>query len=169
MDGHIIDHFERLRSTDTATRRAAATALANSEISLTPWAIALVEAAGDLDEHVRAWAADALETLGTPRITDLPPLVRLLQDSTDGEMAYWAATLLGRLGPAAFPATEVLSHTVRHSPYLPVRERAVWALGRIGPRAKSASSALRDASTKGPPRLRRLATAALESLRGMAA
>lgn len=169
MEGHIIDHFERLRATDPAVRRAAAESLATCEESLTPWAVVLVEAAGDLDDDVRAWAADALETLGSPRLTDLPALVRLLSDSPDGEIAYWAATLLGRLGPAAFPATEVLSHTVQHSPYLPVRERAVWALGRIGPRARSASIALREASAKGPPRLRRLATAALESLRGMAA
>ncbi len=169
MEGNILIYVNQLRAGDRTQRRAAAEALGTVDQSLVPWAITLVEAAGDLDEQVRAFAADALETLGSPRLTDLPGLVRLLNESVDGEVSYWAATLLGRIGPAAYPATEVLAQTLKHSPYLPVRERAVWALGRIGPRAQSASQALREASEKGPPRLRRLATAALESLRGMAA
>jgi HEAT repeat protein len=169
MEETINQLFDQLRSLDVTERRLATEKLTAQDVNLQPWATTIVQAAGDADDQVRAWAADTLETLGSPKLGDLPGLMQLLTISQEGEILYWAATLIGRLGPTAHRATEILTNTVRLSPYLPVRERAVWALGRIGPRAKSASSLLREVSAKGPPRLRRLATEALESLRGMAA
>lgn len=114
-------------------------------------------------------AAEALEMLGPPPKSLLPELLKVLESHDDGEVAYWTVTLIGRLGPAAAPATGTLTRILAESPYLPVRERAAWALARIGTAAASAAAALLRAAEGGPPRLSRLATQALESVRGMAA
>lgn len=143
------------------------------------WAVPLAKAAGDTNDAVAMAAAEALEMLGAPPPHLLKELVELaqasvskpidLRGSTESESAYWAVTLIGRLGPAAAPATECLTKILAQSACLPVRERAAWAIARIGTAAASATSALRQAATSGPPRLKRLATQALESVRGMAA
>lgn len=132
-------------------------------------ALPLVTAAGDADDSVAMLAADCLERFGQPPKQVLPELLSLLGRSTDGEVAYWAVTLIGRLGPHAATATECLCGQLLDSPFLPVRERAAWALARIGPAAASAAVALCRAADGGPPRLTRLAMQALESVRGMAA
>lgn len=132
-------------------------------------AVPLVTAAGDPSDAVAMLAADALERLGPPPKTALPELLALLRANEDGEMAFWAVTLIGRLGPDAASATEALCEQLLKSPFLPVRERAAWALARIGAAAASSAVALRIAADGGPPRLTRLATQALESVRGMAA
>lgn len=174
MDRQIELLFEQLSARDVTQRRQAIELMSQRDENLKLWTAKLVRAAGNSDDQVRAWAADTLETLGTPHPNDLSELIQELDkgvdsQSADGEVLYWAATLIGRLGPAAFRATDSLIHVVEHSQYLPARERAVWALGRIGPRAKQAAGILRQVATKGPPRLRRLAAEAIESLRGMAA
>lgn len=152
-----------------ARRRQAAQSLAKANARPVEAAVALVRAAGDCDDEVRMWAAEALEMMGCPRTADTAALSQLLIEGRDGEVSYWAATLLGRLGPSAASAVDPLTTTLRHSPYLPVRERAAWALGRIGPAARSAAPVLRIVSAEGLPRLSRLAMSALESIRGMAA
>lgn len=139
-----------------------------------PLAVALVNATGDQDDSIAMLAAEALEMLGAPPAAVLPELIAVLDAGEggareDGEVAYWAVTLIGRLGPGGAAATESLTRTLSESPYLPVRERAAWALARIGTAAASAAAALRSAADGGPPRLTRLATQALESVRGMAA
>ena len=143
------------------------------------WAVELAKAAGDANDAVAMAAAEALEMLGAPPLNLLGQLLELAQSATtkpidprgttEGETAYWAVTLIGRLGPAAAPATDCLTKILTQSAYLPVRERAAWAIARIGTAAASATSALRQAASNGPPRLKRLATQALESVRGMAA
>jgi len=132
-------------------------------------AVRCVELAGCRSDEVRMWAAEALETSVKPQPSDAKPLAGLLAGGGDGEICYWAATLLGRLGPSASCAALELEACVDRSPYLPARERAAWALSRIGPAAAMAAATLRRVAADGPPRLRRLATQALESIRGIAA
>lgn len=132
-------------------------------------AAALARCAADANESIAINAAEALEMLGPPPSSVLPELLQQLTPQSEGEMAYWTVTLIGRLGPQASNAAATLAHVLEASPYLPVRERAAWALGRIGSGAKGSEAALRSAAQNGPPRLARLATQALESIRGMAA
>jgi HEAT repeat protein len=166
---NLSELFAKLRAGSQDVRRWVVEQLIDHPKSYRDWIPTLIEATGDLDETVREWAADSLETMGAPRSFDLPEIVELLSEAYDGEVAYWAATMLGRLGPSAHPATDVLARTIRFSKYLPVRERAAWALGQIGPRAAGATLILRETSENATPRLRRIATEALESIRGMAA
>lgn len=158
-----------LSSTNLQERIAAAEFAATHPQACRSWAVDLVIAAGDRSDSVAIAAAEALEMLGPPQVGQLAGLIDVAGKNSDGESAYWAVTLIGRLGPAAANATDALVKALTASPYLPVRERAAWALARIGTAAASASAALRNAAENGPPRLRRLATQALESVRGMAA
>ncbi|WP_164102037.1 HEAT repeat domain-containing protein [Candidatus Laterigemmans baculatus] len=158
--------FTAPQSTD---RRAAVEFAAHQPEQCSRLAVPLVHATGDADDSVAMLAAEALEMLGPPPAAALPELVAVLDAAEDGEVVYWAVTLIGRLGPRGAAATESLTRTLSESPYLPVRERAAWALARIGTAAASAAAALRAAADGGPPRLTRLATQALESVRGMAA
>jgi HEAT repeat protein len=93
-------------------------------------AAALVKATGDDEESVREWAVAALEACGPPPAAYCDELIRLL-DSPSLDVAYWAATLLGRLGPLAAVAAAALSRSVSHSPHAAVRRRAAWALEKI--------------------------------------
>ncbi len=59
---------------------------------------------GSSDEDVRMWSAEALETAVEPTTSEIVPLIELLQSAEDGELGYWAATMLGRLGTDAVAA-----------------------------------------------------------------
>ncbi len=172
MEGTVAHWALVLQGTEQTKRAAAAEKLAQCSLPLAPAMVALVQAAGDRDDGIRMWAAEALETAGRPAASDALRLAAFLTTApigADGESAYWAAKVLGRLGPAAAPATSALATALKESPYLAVREQAAAALGRIGPAASAAGSVLREAAAGGPPRLVRLAISALESIRGMAA
>lgn len=125
-----------------------------------PAAVPLVRLCAEKDESLRSWAASALEELGPPSPSDLPALVELLDDPK-ADVGYWAATLLGRLGARAAPATQPLAQRLLYSPHANVRQRAAWALGKIGPGAKDARDALRQAAAADDARLARLAQQAL--------
>ncbi len=172
VDAMMIGCADRLRTGTAAQRAAAARELAMTVRVPCGVIVALVHAAGDPDGQTRYWAAEALETAGPPSIADIGALVEVLlqaQPPIDGESAYWAARLLSRLGPTAAVATPALTHALLASPYLAVREQAAAALGRIGPEAQTAQEALETTVGSGSPRLVRLALAAMESIRGMAA
>jgi HEAT repeat protein len=130
---------------------------------LAPLVVALAD---DDDDDVRMWAADAMETSVEPQPADVPELISLLEKSiggsvAHGEVGYWAATMLGRLGSDGAAAPAALEHCLRNSPQLAARERAVWALSQIGPQAIVALPALQQAMTETKhPRLQRLATEA---------
>src|SRR5437016_5913107 len=81
---------------DAATRTAAAEELAKLADGAQPAAVALVKAMGDKEGAVRDWALAALEALGPPAADDTDELVQLLADARLN-IAYWAATLIGRL------------------------------------------------------------------------
>jgi len=152
-----------------ATRLAAVEYAAQNATACRSLAVPLARAAGDAEDSVAMAAAEALEMLGPPALGDLPELIQLVNEHSDGEIVYWAVTLIGRLGPTAAAGTECLTAALVGSPFLPVRERCAWAIARIGTAAESAIAALNKAAETGPPRLARLATHAIESIRGMAA
>ncbi len=126
-------------------------------------AVALACAAGDSDAEVRETAVAALEGLWPPPPELLPELVGLLEDDR-ADTAYWAATLLGRLGRAAVAAVSPLTTAAAEKSHnLAVRERCVWALGRIGPPASRAVPLLETlAAAADSPRISRLASESIE-------
>ena len=89
-----------LNSPDPAERSNAAEQLARLGPEARAAAVALVRACADEAEPVREWAVSALEELGPPSVSDLKELTFLLRDD-NVDLAYWAATLLGRLGEEA--------------------------------------------------------------------
>lgn len=139
-----------LSSTDLPAKGRAAKALAKLGDEARPAAVPLVREAGCLDETVREWVISALEGLGPPAEEELPALKDLIA-SPDGEVAFWAITLLGRLEAKAAPAVPELIEALQTSPDLFVRQKAAWALGEIGPAAKEALPAL-EAAAKSPDR-----------------
>lgn len=134
--------------------------------SVTGLTAAVILLAGDRDEEVRMWSAEVLETSIQPDPSEVGTLVEVLETSVGPEVGYWAATMLGRLGESAVAATGALEACLREAAYPPSRERAAWALGQLGPQACSAIPALQRAAQTGPPRLQRIATAAIRSIVG---
>lgn len=127
-----------------------------------------IRLAGSSHDEVRMWAAEALESSIQPKREEVLQLIQLLEQAADGEICYWAATMLGRLGQESAVATAALANCLQHSMYLPARERAAWALGQIGAEAASAITTLDDARQTAPPRLSQLAAEAIAAIRDSA-
>ena len=159
----ILQWSRQLTADDVQARREAVQRLLQAGTAAHEAAVTLLEAIDDQDEVVSVGAASALEDLGPPAVTMLKALVPFLGHA-NSDCGYWAATLLGRLGPAAAPAVPELAAAVRAHPAESVREQAAWALGHIGPTAKAAERALVEASRSASPRLARLATDALAQI-----
>ncbi len=124
--------------------------------------MALVEASGRSDD-ARESVVATLEELGPPPAADGAKLADLLNDPSL-DVAYWAATLLGRLEGAAAPAVSSLAQALARHAELAVRQRAAWALGKIGPPAAAARGPLEIAAASQNTRLASLARTALDSL-----
>lgn len=159
---HWIDH---LSSSDVILQAQAAEALAKMGPEAKPAAIPLIKHAGCEDETLREWVVSALESLGTPRVEDRDPL-RALVSSECSEVAYWAITLLGRLGDSASAAVPDLVMALNENPHRHNRERAAWALGKIGPAAKAALPALHAAVKSDDHRLERIALLSIAEIEG---
>jgi HEAT repeat protein len=153
-----------LTSTDVAERRESAELLARLGPDATTAAISLVKACGDDDEQVRNWAVAALEELPAPDAAGAATLESLINGASL-DVAFWAATLLGRMEGAAAGAVPTLAAAVATHPELVVRQRVAWALGKIGKPAATAVPQLEIASASEDARLARFATIALESIR----
>lgn len=93
-------------------------------------AVPLVAALDDADDQVREWVTAALESLGPPRKADVAALIAALA-SARSLRVYWAATLLGRLGPDAVAARDALANVATAHADSNVKRRAAWALVRI--------------------------------------
>lgn len=163
MTAMMDEARNNLASGDSGKQAAAAEQMARLGADAAPAAVELVLAAGNQDETVREQATAALEDLGAPPTTLLPKLASLLSDN-NADVAYWAATLLGRAGAEARDATAALSTCVAGHPEESARERAAWALGEIGPPAVDARPQLEKAAASGGPRLSRMARRALERI-----
>jgi HEAT repeat protein len=155
------DLAQVLASGSTTEQLAAAEQLAHLGDEAQPAAVALVESLDSEDEALRDWVVAALEGLGPPSTKDVAALAKLTT-STGIDVAYWATTLLGRLGADAAPSTGSLTKALESHPDLVVRERAALALGKIGPGAASAMQALEQAAGSADARLSKLAGEAIE-------
>src|SRR5262245_3877396 len=134
-DDSELRHVDVVRRRDAAHRLALADSVPRSSV------LGLVDAASDSDDEGRNWVAEALERMGPTDVADVRQLAdRLKLPGPDS--AYWAATLLGRLGPEAAPAVTSLVQVLEHRSELAVRERAVWAIGQMGESAQDAISSL---------------------------
>ncbi len=147
-----------------AAREDAAQKLAQLEREAQAAAVALVEAAATDDDQLREWVTAALESLGPPCADDASRLAALLAEPSL-DVAYWAATLLGRLENDATAAVPELTKALRQHPEPAARERAAWALGKIGPAAAPAERALEEAAAGDQRRLARLAQEALAQIK----
>jgi HEAT repeat protein len=154
-----------LQSGDVLCRRAAAEYCAQHGVE--PACLtALIGASSDPDETVREWVVSALEGMDGPDAGSVEQLRGML-NSSEENVAYWAATLLGRLGEVAAQASANLGDLVSGDSPIAVRQRAAWALGQIGPAAKCALVPLRRAVESDDPRLARLARTAMQSIGGL--
>jgi HEAT repeat protein len=149
-----------LRSADATERAAAAEQLCHAGADAAPACVELVRACAD-EEAVREWAVAALEELGPPPQELLEPLIQLVSND-NATVAYWAVTLLARLGPAAIASEPKVVAILQGSPDEAVRERAASALGTMGAKSEESLAALEIASKAQSPRLARLAKASLE-------
>lgn len=147
---------------DSGPQQATALRQISSQEHVSGLTARIVTLAGSRDDEVRMWSAEALETAVQPDASEVLLLIQLLEQATDGETCYWAATMLGRLGTDAGAAAGALESCLRTSMYLPARERATWALCQIGATAEVAIPALTEAAENAPPRLKRMAVAALQ-------
>jgi len=154
---------QQLQHKQVAVRAQAAEQLCHCGAGAAAAAVALVEASGD-EEPVREWAVAALEDCGPPPREAMDRLAGLVAHRHELP-AYWAVTLLGRLGPAAAGVAPVLVTALTASPHPAVRQRAAWALGEIGDRQPATVAALERAKGETDPRLARLAAQALEHVR----
>jgi HEAT repeat protein len=154
---------EEFSAGDVTRRREIVQQLLRAGEEASRAAIVLLQAVGDSDETVSTTAAAALEDLGPPR--DIEPLqIAKFLSSAAPDCAYFAATLLGRMGPDAAPAVGLLTAALVSNPEPAVRERSAWALGKIGRAAESSRAALEVAGRSDSPRLSRLAQEALQQI-----
>lgn len=161
--------FNRLIDTEVVIRRNAIRELLAHSSAITGLTAVVVRLVADRDEAVRATATECLEKVVKPGVEEVTELTNLLRETCDGEVEYWAATMLGRIGFPAERAVGALASVLLDSPCLAARERAAWALGQIGPGARAALNALRQIGHDDPPRLRRLAETAINSMNQRAA
>ncbi|HEY5312827.1 MAG TPA: HEAT repeat domain-containing protein [Pirellulales bacterium] len=163
MAANLRELLAGLKAAEQADRLEAAETLMRLAEEAAPAAAALAWAAGDEDEEVREAAVGALEGLGAPPAALLGELTKLLHDAQP-DRAYWAATLLGRIGTAAAPAVPDLIQVLGPAAPLEVRQRAAWALGQLGPAAAGAADALKLAAEHRDARLAELARDALAAI-----
>jgi len=133
MSDDVSNAIALLRTSASAAERANAAqrlATLGDAPEAAAAAVPLVEACADADDQVRQWVDGALENLGPPRVEDLAALVSLLESDRPSQ-AYWAATLLGRLGPRAASARHALSQIATHHADANVAKRAASALKKI--------------------------------------
>ncbi len=161
MDQDVSSLMAALGSPEETARAEAAERLSQLDPDeIRAAALILVEACGDDSEAVREAAVGALEEMGPPDPEVLDGLTALLADA-GADTGYWAATLIGRLGPDATAAVPGLVTALETSPHQNGRQRAAWALGKIGPGAAAAKAPLQKAAAGDDPRLSRLAERAL--------
>lgn len=162
MANKITQWIDALTHGDDAVRAAAAEKLAQAAEAAQEAAVPLVQACGDECEEVTEWVTAALESLGPPRTADLP-LLAALAAHENGDIGFWAVTLIGRAGSDAAGQASCLVKALQKNADQ-VRRKAAWALGEIGDRSEPVVAALRAAVQSSNKPLARAATTALETL-----
>lgn len=132
-----VDQAARLLdSVDPAEQAAGAEYLSRHAESAAGVAAALVRHVGDEDRVVAEYCVATLEELGPADAKELPEIAELAGSPSD-DVAYWSATLLGRIGPAGILYAPLLARMVVTHPEDYVKERAAWALSQMGPPTSS--------------------------------
>ena len=121
---------QQLLSTDLPSQVVAAEELARLAEGAQPAMIALVQHCGSENEDLCNWCTAALEEAGPPTTEQIDDLA-LLARSANADVAFWAATLLGRAGSLASSATTILEERSNDPSTPEVQKRAAWALERI--------------------------------------
>lgn len=165
MDANLKTDVERLRSSDAAERTGAAERIAQRGTEAAGAAIVLVEAVRDESDEAREWVVAALEGLEAPSAADAGRLAALAADS-NADVAYWAATLVGRLGPAARSEASALATALAQSHSTATQRRIVWALEQIEVGSPDVMAALAAAETSGDRPLAAAAARAKSRLAG---
>jgi HEAT repeat protein len=158
-----MDELQGLRSQKAEERAAAAEALSHLGEEAAPAAVPLVECCSD-EESVSQWAVAALESLGPPPEDSISALEKLAT-SEHALVAYWAITLLGRCGETAQASQQMLTSILNESNEISVRQRAAWCLGEIQADSKESIEALAKATKATDPRLARIASKSLASVK----
>jgi len=115
------------------------------------------------EESLVAWATEALENCGQPFETDISFLSEATA-SVEGDIAYWACKLLGRLGNKANEAQVALgSALLSEDTPSSARHQAAIAIGLIGTLNTATRDALQKASQSTDARLARLAIQSLDT------
>ena len=170
MENDLQQEIAALAQGDLAARVNAARRLAQTATTPPDATAELVRALdGPFVEELFPWIEAALEKIEAPPVGQTDQLTaiidRFLHHSIRPDAAYWAATMLGRIGrnaASAIPALIALLDRVDHPN---IQFKAAWALGKIGPAAKPAVPHLaRAAANSGHPRLATFARQALEEI-----
>ncbi len=122
--------LKQLHATDLPSQVTAAEELARLAEEAHPAIVALVQHCGSVDEDLRNWCTAALEEIGAPSMEQIDELA-LLASSANTDVAFWAATMLGRAGALASSATTVLIERSSDGTSPEVQKRAAWALEQI--------------------------------------
>ncbi len=114
-------------------------------------------------EALAGWATEALENCGQPFESDIPFLSEATE-SEEGDIAYWACKLLGRLGGKANAAQVALaSALLADNTPSSARHQAAIAIGLIGTLNTTTREALQKASKSADARLAKLAIQSLDT------
>ena len=126
---------ETLKTGTVQQQREAAEALVQLGESAIKAAVELVNAADCEDEIICEYANAALENIGQPHTTELSKFVEIIKNCqpTKISTAYWAATMIGRIGKDAHPALETLAQVAQQHSDVQVKKRIMWAIEKIGP------------------------------------
>lgn len=131
MNASIKTLTEQLQDASNLTTQVdAAEALSQLAEAAQPAMVALVQHCGASDEDLQNLCVGALESIGPPAAEQIEDLA-LLASSANTDVAFWAATLLGRAGALATSATTVLTTRANDNSAPEVQKRAAWALEKI--------------------------------------
>jgi hypothetical protein len=122
----------QLQESDMPKKIVAAETLASLAEEGQAAIVALVQHCGSENEDLQNWCTAALEEIGAPTVAQIDELT-LLASSANSDVAFWAATLLGRAGPLASSATTTLQERSDDNSAPAVQRRAIWALQQIQP------------------------------------
>jgi hypothetical protein len=126
-------------------RCAAASALRWADSELAQVVECLMSAIGDKDPMLKSVAAQSLISLRLKGQNDLlPPLIRALEISGDGQVRFSAAAAIGKIGCGTDATVQTLVRALKDRSWN-VRRISAEALAILGPQATSAVPALIEA------------------------
>lgn len=123
----------------------------------------------DPQEETVGYAVEALENCGAPTLSHWQPLAGALK-SSHPLIAYWGATLIGRMleiQKGSLPTESIraieseLCQQLSKASDLAAKERIVWAIGKLPAMERSTQQMLESLLPAASPRLKRLVEEAL--------